>query len=525
MVKTLRAKLIGGYGILVALLMICGGIGLEGANRLSDLVREIAGPTWDAVDSAMKIQIGIQSQIVALNRMNAGEDSFQSMLKKGENTVEIAKQTLSNSSMVPRNLLTAVDQQLNQFNRAKANLIEDIYNGGYVQALANAAQPLLLTLADIEAAGTRQFTDQRETIISTTSALNIQLISVPLISVVIALLVIIFVVVKSVNSIIAVTHLAREIADGNLKPSNMHVDSNDEVGELQRAIDTMRELLASSIGDVKSSADQLASAAEEMSSITKEGGSKVKEQSRQTESLGSAVEAMTNSFKAVAEKTMEAKDLAESAQSDAHSGQSIVSETIASMGLLTDNVMNAGQTIEQLSQDSARIGNVLDVIRGIADQTNLLALNAAIEAARAGEMGRGFAVVADEVRTLAQRTQESTHEIQEVIAHLQQRVKDVVYVMEGGKEQAKNSSDKVATAGESLRTVFAKIQSLNSINAQIASEAQQQTAVANAIDKNIHTITQIADQTSTSSEQINQASHELARLAANLNSMTNRFQV
>jgi methyl-accepting chemotaxis protein len=179
-------------------------------------------------------------------------------------------------------------------------------------------------------------------------------------------------------------------------------------------------LLSSSIGDVKSSADQLASAAEEMSSITKEGGHKVQEQSRQTESLGKAVEKMSNSFKAVAENTMQAKALAESAQHDAHSGQTIVSETIRSMTVLTDNVMNAGQTIEQLSQDSARIGNVLDVIRGIADQTNLLALNAAIEAARAGEMGRGFAVVADEVRTLAQRTQESTHEIQEVIAHLQQ---------------------------------------------------------------------------------------------------------
>lgn len=140
-------------------------------------------------------------------------------------------------------------------------------------------------------------------------------------------------------------------------------------------------------------------------------------------------------------------------------------------------------------------------------------------------MGRGFAVVADEVRTLAQRTQESTHEIQEVIAHLQQRVGDVVQVMESGQEQAQDSSVQVSAAGESLQTVFAKIQSLNAINAQIADEAQQQTAVAEAIDQNIRTISEISNQTSSSSEQINQASHELARLAANLNTMTGRFQV
>ena len=112
-----------------------------------------------------------------------------------------------------------------------------------------------------------------------------------------------------------------------------------------------------------------------------------------------------------------------------------------------------------------------------------------------------------------------------MIAHLQQRVGDVVQVMESGQEQAQNSSTQVSAAGESLQTVFAKIQSLNAINAQIADEAQQQTAVAEAIDHNIQAITGIADQTSTSSEQINQASHELARLAANLNTMTARFKV
>ena len=525
MIKTLRAKLIGGFGMLVILLLLCGGVGLFGVHKLTSFLTFLTGPSWNAADGAMNAQNGIQYQFVALSRMNAGEEGYQDELAKGEARVQDAFNLLKTSNLIPANRMSSLESQLQEFNRKKSDLQSDIYNGGYVQQLHEVTTKLLGDLAALEDLDDQRMTSQKQSIASTLTQLDMVLITVPAISIAIALAIIYLVVIKSVKNIEAVTKVASSIAGGDLRDSQLTVNSQDEVGELQRSIENMRRLLATSIGDVKSSADQLASAAEEMSSITKEGGKKVHEQSRQTESLGQAVERMTNSFKAVANNTMEARDLAESAQSDAHSGQTIVSESIRSMNTLTENVMNACQTIEQLSQDSDRIGNVLDVIRGIADQTNLLALNAAIEAARAGEMGRGFAVVADEVRTLAQRTQESTHEIQEVIAHLQQRVKEVVQVMESGQDQAQNSSVQVSAAGESLQTVFSKIQSLNSINAQIADEAQQQSAVADAIDKNIQTITEIANQTSTSSEQINQASNELARLAANLNTMTDRFRV
>lgn len=525
MVKSLRAKLIGGYGLLVVLLLVCGGIGLYGSHKLATMLHFITGPSWDSSDGAMNAQIGLQAQFVALSRMNAGEETHQDALARGERKFSNAMRALNNSGLIPANRLRTLETLTDEFNSKKSTLQGDIYNGGYVLELQTVTNRLLQEFVALEELDDRRMSEQKTNITQTVKQLDTALILAPATSILLAFAIIFFVVLRSINSIDSVTAVARTIAEGDLRDTQISVTTNDEIGDLQRSIDNMRQLLAGSIGDVKSSADQLASAAEEMSSVTHEGGKKVLEQSRQTESLGQAVEKMTNSFKAVANNTMEAKDLAESAQSDAHSGQAIVTETIRSMGVLTDNVMHAGQTIEQLSQDSDRIGNVLDVIRGIADQTNLLALNAAIEAARAGEMGRGFAVVADEVRTLAQRTQESTHEIQEVIAHLQQRVKDVVQVMESGQEQAQNSSVQVSAAGESLQTVFSKIQALNAINAQIADEAQQQTAVANAIDQNIQTITEIANETSASSEQINQASGELARLAANLNTLTDKFQV
>jgi methyl-accepting chemotaxis protein len=205
-------------------------------------------------------------------------------------------------------------------------------------------------------------------------------------------------------------------------------------------------------------------------------------------------------------------------------GQEVVDSTISAINVLAQEVERAAETIRQLEADTTSVGNILDVIQGIAGQTNLLALNAAIEAARAGEQGRGFAVVADEVRTLASRTQVSTQEIHSVIEQLRRTARAISEVMEQGQKRARESVDKAAKAGESLSTIAGKVETISNMNIQIASATEEQQQTSSYIQRS-EEIRSASEHAANGSRKVAEATEQLTRATAKLSHVTGQFRV
>jgi methyl-accepting chemotaxis protein len=271
--------------------------------------------------------------------------------------------------------------------------------------------------------------------------------------------------------------------------------------------------------DVKSVTSEIALSTSKFYSLIEQTKIGAEAQEQQTLSAATAMNEMSATVRDVSVNAADAAHSAAEADSEAASGQQIVTSTIDVINTLAMEVDKASEVIGNLESESESIGVVLEVIRGIAEQTNLLALNAAIEAARAGEQGRGFAVVADEVRILAQRTQESTQEIREMIEKLQAGAGEAVRVMVQGKSQAKASVDQAQKAGESLAAITKSVSSISIMNTQIARAAKEQSSVANDINMNISGIAKVSDETSSGAQEATKASEELDAIASKLSNL------
>ena len=247
--------------------------------------------------------------------------------------------------------------------------------------------------------------------------------------------------------------------------------------------------------------------------LTNQGVSHLKSE---TEKLSHAMEEMLSTAHSVSANAHDASQAATEAEGSAHQGVELLNQTTQSITTLANQVEASSSVIKELARDSDNIGAILDVIKGIAEQTNLLALNAAIEAARAGEQGRGFAVVADEVRSLASRTHVSTQEIEKMIQRLQSAAQSAVSSMDGGHEIAQQSVDQVASANSALNVINAAVARIKNMNTQIASAAEEQSAVTAEIKGNVEVIDDVNELTIETLDGLNSIGDKLNAIAQDM---------
>ncbi|MDT3672797.1 MAG: methyl-accepting chemotaxis protein [Aromatoleum sp.] len=318
----------------------------------------------------------------------------------------------------------------------------------------------------------------------------------------------------------------QDIAQGEADLTRRLDDSRrDEVGEVAHWFNVFVGHLQPVILRVREGAAEVAVAAEETNRVTEETNQSILSQRDEVGEVTNAIAAFAEHARSISRSTGIASEAAEAARTEAGKGNDVVLGAVESMGRLSREVGSVSDTIRELTQNSDEIAGVLEVIKEIASQTNLLALNAAIEAARAGEAGRGFAVVADEVRKLANRTHESTVEVEAVIAQLRAGVEKADAVMEHGKQAALDGSRQAQAAGAAIQAIAAAFDNIRSVNREIAVAAGRQDEMVAGITRHIDRISQVAEDTASGSNQTAQASETLARLAEQLHGVVDRFRV
>jgi methyl-accepting chemotaxis protein len=317
---------------------------------------------------------------------------------------------------------------------------------------------------------------------------------------------------------------SERIAGGDLTVE-LQSDRADELGQLLRSINNMSQRLRDVISQIGGSSHRLAASSSQLATITTQTQAGIDSQKNETDLVATAMNEMTATVLEVARNSEEAAAAAKNADLHASSALDVSQQAVVQIETLAREVGMSAESMTRLHQESERIGGVLDVIKTVAGQTNLLALNAAIEAARAGEAGRGFAVVADEVRSLAQRTQQSSEEIESLIEGLQCIAEESSRMMQASVQQTQSTVTGVRDTGDALAAITQQVSDIQQMSMLIATAAEEQTAVAEEINRSVLNVRETADQSATASAEIAASSVELAQLGGELQNLVRRFKV
>ncbi|MCP4430589.1 MAG: methyl-accepting chemotaxis protein [Gammaproteobacteria bacterium] len=299
----------------------------------------------------------------------------------------------------------------------------------------------------------------------------------------------------------------------------------EEMAQMARSFNLMMEAFQKMIGNIQNSTEHLGGSSRTLTSVTQAMDGGVSRQKQETEQLASAMSQMTSAVREVAGNAASAADAAIIADEEGEKGLKVIAETNQGINALSAEIASTASAISDLSSESENIGTVLHVIQGIAEQTNLLALNAAIEAARAGEQGRGFAVVADEVRTLAQRSQESTEEIRDIVERLQSVAESAVLAMDKSKHGTEKTVLQAEQAVNSLNSIIEAVSRIRDMNLTIASASEQQAAVSSEISNSVENINHVTSETGDNSRKTLDAGQTINSVTEDLQKLIYQFKI
>ncbi|MGA7913620.1 MAG: methyl-accepting chemotaxis protein [Candidatus Acidiferrales bacterium] len=542
---TLGKKLGMGFATVLALMIISAVLAYQKSSRIKDIETEILtvriptiqhlGILADRLD-----YVGNKTRHTILagtepERREVAQRSYDKGWASIDN--EIAKLDELAPQMAPENRdrFTQVKQGLPDIRNAMQHTIstaesgarDAVIQGGneYADKVTPVVDATTKVLGDLMNGVDAVLDGQEKELASAHSSLNLTMGITTLLGLAIGSLVAFWISRAISSSTSQVLARAQAISDGDLTGQDLPTSSNDELGDLARAINGMQNSLRETITSVSSGAERIVTASEELSASASQQAAGAETQKDQTHQVATAMQEMSSTVQQVSENSNKASEASRKAADTARQGGSIVEDTLAKMRAIADSVGQTAKKVQELGKSSNQIGEIIGVIDDIADQTNLLALNAAIEAARAGEQGRGFAVVADEVRKLAERTSKATKEITAMIQNIQTETKSAVEAMESGTKQVALGVESTTQAGSSLHEIIKTSEQVGDMILLIATAATEQSSATEEINSSIEQIAKITEESAAGTQESAKAVGELSNLATHLHALVGKFKV
>ncbi|MFM2486451.1 methyl-accepting chemotaxis protein [Celerinatantimonas yamalensis] len=495
---SIKLKIYLGICLFVMIVLTSSIIGILSIKKLDTEIKFITGNAWNAADGAMEGTIGIQAQIIALDRYLFNEATLDQTKNKITETNEFTQEALNRMKasglMSPDNLQT-LDSNLTKFDALKSQILSGDKNdlSRTITNFDKQVETLLGLIEKLEKVGDSQVEKRAaslDTVIHNVDLNNY--ISLAIILVISAIIAFAAkrLIIRPLRQMVTLLEDLNS-TDGNLT-TRLNSTGKDEMAEVAKHLNRFIDLVHSIIKQVSTTISSTQNLAEQIDNTLQQVDRLSTHQQQSTNEISNAVNAMTHSLGEVSADANKCGEMAVEANSSSNKGQTNLSQTLRSLHSVVEEMEKASSVVSTLENDGQNIGKVLNVIREIAEQTNLLALNAAIEAARAGETGRGFAVVADEVRSLANRTHKSTLEIETVVERIQKGSTDAAQVMRSSQKLTDSVAAQAQETIEMFNTIIGSINTLSQTNQQISQLIQEQNQNAADISEQVGDVTSIA---------------------------------